>query len=166
MIADEPDFDIRYTAAHDEVPLREWLKDPSILQEFPVSNPEEVEAFIPNWIGFQRYKSSVTAVYKDETVGIATLLLMPYQKLIHHCLSYIIVDPAHHGQGIGTSLVRNLKHLAKDYFHFEKVYCEFYSGNKLESVLARQGFHETLRQEHFVKDKNNYRARVLMEVDL
>lgn len=166
MLVDTPEFDIRYTAAHDEVPLREWLKDPKILREFPASTPNEVAAFIPNWIGFQRYKSSITAVYKDEAVGIGTLLLMPYQKLIHHCLTYIIVDPAHFGQGIGTVLVRNLKHLAKDYFHFEKVYCEFYSGNRLASILAKQGFHETLHQDNFVKDKDGYRARIIMEAPL
>mgnify|MGYP000937151332 FL=1 len=67
---------------------------------------------------------------------------------------------------LGTALVRNLKHLAKDYFHFQMVYAEIYNGSKLESILKKQGFKETLRQEKFVKTENGYRGRILLEVDL
>ena len=166
MLADSPEFDVRYTEPADESCLRTWLKDPATLAEFPPSTESEINIYAPNWIGFQRFKSSLTAVYQDQVVGIGTLLLMPYYKLIHHCLCSIIVDPKHQGHGFGTSLVRNLKHLAKDYFHFQMIYAEIYNGSKLESILKKQGFKETLRQEKFVKMDGNYRGRILFEVDL
>lgn len=166
MLVDEPDFDVRYTEAADGASMRRWLLDPKVAREFPLSGEQELEAFLPNWLGFYRFKCSLTATYKDSVIGVGTLLLMPYKKLVHHCLSYLVVDPAYQRQGVGTALMRNLKHLAKDYFKFESVYSEYYDGSPIEGLLKKQGFEEVLRQEKFVKDKDGYRARVLMEARL
>ncbi len=166
MLADSPEFDIRYTDPTDETALRKWLEDQAVLNQFPATTPGEINMLVPNWIGFHRFKSSLTALYQGEIIGIGTLLLMPYYKLIHHCLTSVVVDPKHQGQGFGTALVRNLKHLAKDYFHFQMMYAEIYNGSKLETILKKQGFTETLRQEKFVKSDGHYRARILLEVDL
>ena len=166
MIADESAFDVRYSVESDGMALKSWLDDPVVRAEFPVSTDEELRMFLPNWIGFYRFGSCLTAVYKDQVVGVGTLLLMPYRKLIHHCLTYVAVDPKWQRQGVGTALIRNLKHLAKNYFHLEILGVEIYSGCKLESILLKQGFTETLRQEKYVKDQGMYRARVVFEVSL
>lgn len=166
MLADEPDFDIRYTEMADGATMRQWLKNPDVQKEFPLSSVEEMDMFLPNWIGFYRFKCSLTAMYKDRVVGVGTLLLMPYKKLVHHCLSYIVVDPEYQRQGIGSALVRNLKHLGKDYFKFESILCEFYEGSHIEKVLEKQGFVHMLRQEKYVKENGKYRARIVMEVRL
>lgn len=166
MIVEEKAYDVRYSRELDGLPLRSWLEDPTVRAEFPITTEQELDLFLPNWIGFYRFKSCLTAVYEEKPVGIGTLLLMPYRKLLHHCLMYVVVDPKWQGKGVGTSLVRNLKHLAVDYFHLEMIYAELYEGCKLESILKKQGFTETLRQEKFVKDKTGYRARVVLEVDL
>ena len=164
MIVDDPAYDVRYTIEGDGVSLKEWLDDPSVRREFPPTTEEEMRLFLPNWIGFYRFKSSLTAIYNEEVVGMATLLLMPYRKIVHHGLMYVVVAPTWQGQGIGTSLVKNLKHLAKDYFQMEMLYSEMYGGCKLKSILPKLGFKQSLVQEKFVKEKGAYRSRIVMEV--
>ncbi len=166
MITDDKAFDVRYSRELDGMPLKSWLEDLTVRKEFPIKTDQELNSFLPNWIGFYRFKSCLSATYEDKVVGVGTLLLMPYRKLLHHCLMYIAVDPNWQGKGVGTALVRNLKHLAKSYFHLEIMYAEIYSGCKLESILKKQGFEETLRQEKYVKDGQDYRARVVMEARL
>ncbi|MFS8563575.1 MAG: GNAT family N-acetyltransferase [Rhabdochlamydiaceae bacterium] len=80
---------------------------------------------------------------------------MPYKKVAHHCLAKVIVDPKWQRQGIGSSLVRNLKHLAKNYFRLEMMDIEVFEGNPLIELLQKEGFHEVFRQEKFVKEEGN-----------
>ena len=53
---------------------------------------------------------------------------MPYKKVAHHCLFKIVVDPKHQRKGIGRALLKNLKHLAKTYFHLELMHIEVFEG--------------------------------------
>jgi putative acetyltransferase len=98
--------------------------------------------------------------------GVGTLFLMPYRKVAHHCLFKLVVDPKFQGKGIGTSLLKNLKHLAKNYFHLELIHIEVFEGNPILRLLMQNGFHEFSRQEKFVKDNGVYLSRVLCECDL
>lgn len=119
-----------------------------------------------NWIGFSRFGASLTALYKEKPVGIATLFLMPYRKLIHHALMYFIVSPSETGHGFGTSLARNITHLGKVYFRFEKVHVEVYEGCPAIPLLKKGGYEEVVRQERFVKEgEGRYLARILLEHD-
>jgi putative acetyltransferase len=88
---------------------------------------------------------------------------MPYRKVAHHCLFKILVDPDHHRKGIGTSLLKNLIHLAKGYFRLELMHIEVFEGNPLISMLHKEGFKEFARQERFVKEKDHYLTRILLE---
>lgn len=156
-------LDIRYTYITDTPHLRRWLNDPLVQKWFPVSEEKEIEDAVRCWIGFSKYSASLTATFNGTPCGIGTLFLMPYRKVAHHCIFKIVVDPAYQKRGIGASLLRNLKHLAKNYFHLDLIHLEVYEGNPIVRLLEAQNFHQFVRQEKYVKDENGYRARLLFE---
>ncbi len=156
-------LDIRYSHLPDAAHLRDWLKDPVVQTWFPVSEEKEIEDAVQCWIGFSRYASSLTATVEGEPCGMGTLFLMPYRKVAHHCLFKVVVDPKFQRQGIGNSLLKNLKHLAKNYFHLELMHIEVFDANPFIHLLQQHGFQEFARQERFVKDKGKYSSRILYE---
>jgi putative acetyltransferase len=155
-------FDIRYSELDDLAPLTQWIDEPEGTDPFPFDESEKGEA-LKNWIGFSRYKASLTGTLSDVPCAVGTLFLMPYRKVAHHAGFYLIVDPAHRRRGIGTSMVRNLLHLAKSRFRLESVHAEIYDPNPLLSIVHRLGFIEFARQEDFVRLKGEPHARVLLE---
>lgn len=158
-----PGLELRYTVAEDIDYLRDWLLEPGILKGFPMADPAEVEDSIKHWIGFSKYRSSLTAVKEGVPCGIATLCLMPYRKLAHQCLLSIIVGKGYRDQGVGTVLMNNLMHLAKEYFRIEVIYLEVYEGNPAISLYERFGFREIGNQKHFMKEKGEYIGKIIME---
>jgi len=160
------EFDIRYSQVEDGEYLKKWLMSPGMLHHFPMGDEKEVDMMVKNWIGFSRFKCSLTAVFRKQPVGIATLFLMPYLKVVHHSMLYFIVDPEFQGHGIGTALIRNIKHLAKNYFRVEGIHFDVFEDSPALSLLKKNGFHEICRQENFVKEDGTYLARVLVEAKL
>jgi ribosomal protein S18 acetylase RimI-like enzyme len=163
---DIPGFDIRYTYVTDLSYLRQWVNSPGILDWFPMTTEKEVEDALQCWIGFCRWSCSVTATVNHVPCAIGTLFLMPYKKVAHHCLFKLIVDPHWQKKGVGQAMVRNLKHLAKHYFHLESISIEAFEGNSIISLLKKNGFEEIFRQEKFVKMNGGYKARVFLEAKL
>lgn len=158
-----PGVELRYSMMEDMDPLREWLLEPGVLKAFPMMDPPEVEDSIRHWISFSKYKSSLTALIDGKPCGIATLCLMPYKKLAHQCLLSIIVGKGYRGKGVGTVLMNNLLHLAKNYFRIEVIYLEVYEGNPAVSLYKRFGFREIGFQKHFMKENGEYIGKVIME---
>src|ERR1700733_4045094 len=156
-------LELRYTILEDAEPLKVWLQEPGILHGFPMQDPPEVEDSVRHWIGFSKYKSSLTATIDGKPVGLATLCLMPYRKLAHQCLLSIIVSQEARGKGVGTVLMNNLIHLAKAYFGIEVLYLEVYEGNRAISLYHRFGFREVGFQKHFIKENGDYVGKVVME---
>lgn len=161
-----PGLDIRYTYVTDISYLRQWVLFPGMLQWFPMGTEKEIEDALQCWIGFSRWSASLTATINHVPCGIGTLFLMPYKKVAHHCLFKVIVDPHWQKKGVGSSLVKNLKHLARNYFHLEAIASEVFEGNPLIHLLEKSGFHEVFRQERAVKDKEEYKARIFLEAQL
>ena len=159
-------LDIRYTYVTDTPYLRGWLQRPDVQHWFPVSEESEIEAAVQCWIGFSRYSSSLTATVNGVPCGMGTLFLMPYRKVAHHCLFKIVVDPKYQRKGIGTALLKNLKHLAKNYFHLELIHIEVFEGNPFVHLLQKFDFQEFARQEKYVKDSRGYHSRILYESHL
>ncbi len=155
--------ELRYTILEDAEPLKEWLLEPGILRGFPMQDPLEVEDSVKHWIGFSKYKSSLTATIDGKPVGLATLCLMPYRKLAHQCLLSIIVSGEARGKGVGTLLMNNLIYLAKDFFGIEVLYLEVYEGNRAISLYHRFGFREVGFQKHFMKEEGEYVGKIVME---
>lgn len=158
------EFNIRYTLPEDEAFLRKWLKSPGMLHWFSMEEESEIEEMVKIWISFARFKCSLTATYRDKPCGIGTMFLMPYVKLIHFAMGYLIVDPSFQKNGIGTSLVKNLDHLATNYFRFERMHYEIYgNNNSLISILKRQGYLQVLKQERYIKENQGYLPRIVLE---
>ncbi|MGH7249891.1 MAG: GNAT family N-acetyltransferase [Minisyncoccia bacterium] len=160
-----PGYDIRFSTMEDLPYLQEWFQDPAACDDFPFGVKEKDEA-LKNWIGFSKFKASLTGVIEDLPCAIGTLFLMPYRKVAHHCSFYLMVDPKHRRKGIGTSMVRNLLNLAKTRFKLEAVHVEVYEPSALAPLLLKMGFQEILRQENFVKINGTPRARIVLECPL
>lgn len=160
---DIPGLELRYTIAEDAEPLKNWLLEPGVLQAFPMSDPSEVDDSVRHWIGFSRFRSSLTALIDGKPCGIATLCLMPYKKLAHQCLVSIIVNEEHRNKGVGTVLLNNLFHLAKNYFGIEVLYLEVYEKNPAISLYKRFGFKEIGFQKYFMKEEEEYLGKIIME---
>ncbi len=157
------DFDIRYSEMEDGEYLKKWLAIPDDQRWFPMSLPQEIEDSVRNWIGFSKYRASLTATVDSKPCGIATLFLMPYKKVSHHATFYLIVEKHHRKKGIGSSLLKNLLHLAKNYFRLESVHAEIFEGCPILSLLEKAKFLPFAHQEHFVKDGSEYISRTILE---
>lgn len=162
------EVDIRYTILTDAPFLKQWLTLPEVKHWFPVESEKEIDDAVQCWIGFCRYSASLTATLDEgKTIcAIGTLFLMPYRKVAHHCLFKMVVDPKYQRQGIGASLLKNLKHLAKNYFRLELMHIEVFDKNPFVHLLEQAGFRLCARQEKFVKEDGTYLARLLYEAHL
>ena len=163
----DPEYDIRYSEPDDLKFLQSWLSGPEALWNFPATDAREMEIMSNFWIGFSRFKSSLTATYGKTPCGIATLFLMPYKKVAHHALFYMIVDPAFRHQGVGESLIKNIKHLAKTRFRLEILQIEIWEDNlPMVHLLERHGFSVMMKQKGYVKENSLYRARIIYKARL
>ncbi len=160
------DVDIRYTRILDAPYLKEWMTFPSVASSFGVSNAQEIEAASSYWMYLSKFQCSLTATDNYIPCGIATLFLMPYKKVSHHSPFKICVAPKRWGEGIGTSLLKNLKHLAKNYFHLEAIYIEIFGDSPLIPTLLKSGFVVFAKQERYVKTEEGYLPRTLFIAEL
>lgn len=159
-----PDVEIRYTDLSDGRYLKQWLHDPTISRWFPMYDDVEIDDAVNRWIGFSRYKCSLTAVKNGEPCGLTTLYLQPYRKLAHQCEFGIIVGSGYRGQGVGSLLIKNLMHLAKENFRIELLHLQVYAENPAMRLYQRMGFREYGRQSHWIKEEGGiYVGRVFME---
>jgi len=161
------EYDIRYSETEDVKNLQSWLSDTETLKHFPATDLKEMELMSNFWMGFSRFKSSLTATFGNEPCGIATLFLMPYKKVAHHSLFYLVVDPSFRNRGVGDSLLKNLKHLAKTRFRLEILQIEIWEDNlPMIHLLERHGFFVLMKQKGYVKQDGEYLARVIYKVHL
>lgn len=157
-------IDIRYTDPADAPHLRRWLLDKEISRWFPMYDEVEIDDAVNRWIGFSRYRCSLTAVYQGVPVGLTTLYLQPYRKLAHQCEFGIIVAPEYRGQKVGTELINNLIYLAKEKFKIELLHLQVYEGNPAIRLYERMGFKEFGHQTRWIKEAPDvYVGRVFME---
>lgn len=157
-------LEFRYTEISDGKYLREWLLDPSVKRWFPMADEVEIDDAVGRWVSFGRYKCSLTAVKDGIPCGIATLYLQPYKKLAHQCEFGIIVGGGYRGQGVGSALINNLSHLAKEKFHITLLHLQVYAENPAMRLYSRFGFKEFGRQNHWIKeDDGSFTGRVFME---
>lgn len=159
-----PGVEIRYTEMSDAKELREWLLDPNVNRWFPMVDQAEAEDATGRWIGFSRWRCSLTAVRDGKPIGIATLYLQPYKKLAHQCEFGIIVSDKERGKGVGTYLLKSLMALAKETFKIELLHLQVYAGNPATRLYSRLGFKEFGRQNEWIKELDGtYTARIFME---
>lgn len=156
------EFDIRYSEEKDLPFLLDWFAPEGSCDPFPFDT-EEKEETLRNWVGFSRFKAGLTGTIKGVPCALGCLFLMPYRKVAHQCSFFLMVDPQHRRKGIGTSMIRNLMHLAKTRFRLESMYVEIYDPNPVYLILEKQGFKEFARQENFIQVNGQLHSRVFME---
>jgi RimJ/RimL family protein N-acetyltransferase len=154
--------DIRYSEPEDLAFLEGCFEDAAVCDDYPFGVAEKADA-LKNWIGFARFKASLTATIGGKPCAIGTLFLMPYKKVAHHCSFQLMVAPEFRMQGVGTSMVRNLLNLAKTRFKLESVNVEVYKPSGLLPILKKLDFEVFSEQENFVKVNGTGHARVLLE---
>ncbi len=156
-------YDIRFSEASDLRFLEECFADRQERVPFPFETDKETSDALKNWIGFAKYKASLTGIIANQPCAVGTLFLMPYRKVSHHAAFYLIVEPSLRRKGIGTSMVRNLMHLAKTRFRLEGLHAEMFDPCALVSVLSKQNFEIYAKQDNFAHIEGQGRARILME---
>jgi RimJ/RimL family protein N-acetyltransferase len=154
------DLEIRYSELEDEPHLHRWLTEPDIGKWYPPGNELELKNFVSNWISYSKLKCSLTAVQKNEVCGIGTLFLMPYKKVSHHCLFYMVIDPEKTKNGLGEALLKNVLNLAENYFHLEGICAEVFSGSPIIKLLEKFDFEIYAVQKNYIKNDNGYQDRV------
>ena len=157
-----PGYDIRYYRSRRSLLFERVVSFPDACDDFPFDFEEKDES-LKNWIGFAKYKASLTGLMNGVPCAIGTLFLMPYRKVAHHCSFYLMVDPTQRRKGIGTSMIRNLLHLAKIRFRLESVHVEIFPPSALVSVVEKLNFKPFARQDDFVKIGDCSRPRILLE---
>lgn len=155
--------DIRYTVLEDEPYLLSWLQDKNNLQWFPISDGDEVKEAAKNWIAYSKFKCSLTTTVDNQPAAIGTLFLMPYRKVAHHCMFYLLVDSKLQKKGLGRSMLKNLLNLARNYFRLESVYAEIFNDCPITKLLEENKFEFIIQQNHFLKDNTTYKSRIILE---
>ena len=164
-VIEDVTYDVRYSSIADEPFLKEWILKPEMRKWYPPSSNTDVEGFVRNWIGFSRFKCSLTAIYNNEPVGVATIFLMPYVKVAHLSMLYIAVAPNFQRRGVGESLLRNILNLAKTKFtRIESIHVEVFEGCPLIGLLEKQGFKKIITQNKYVKLEDGFKAREIFEI--
>jgi putative acetyltransferase len=146
--------------------LVEWLLQPGVLNGFPLDDMREIEDAARIWLSYAKFGAVITAVYDGVPCGIANLYLQPYKKLAHQSLFAIIVDEKFRGKGIGTQLLQEVLRLAKETFKMDFVHLEVYEGNPAIRLYKRSGFVQYGVQKHFIKDREGYKAKIMMQKKL
>jgi RimJ/RimL family protein N-acetyltransferase len=159
-------FDLRYSVQEDLGFLRQWLQEDDALHWFPFSLGKEMEDASQGWISFSRLQASLTAVIDEEPCAIGTLFLMPYRKVAHECMIQLVVGSKWRRNGVGSSLLKNLIHLAKTKFRLKIVYFELVEGNPIEPMLKKFDFRLAARQEGYFKEEERYFARLIYDKEI
>jgi putative acetyltransferase len=160
---DIPGLKIRYTELSDGKYLREWLQNPAVRRWFPMHDESEIEDAVQRWVGFARYKCSLTAEINGVPCGLVTLYLQPYRKLAHQCEFGIIVGEGFRNLGVGGHLLVSAMKLAKENFNIEVLHLQVYAENPAIKLYRRYGFREFGRQNCWIKDEGVFVGRVFME---
>ncbi|MGM0439502.1 MAG: GNAT family N-acetyltransferase [Chlamydiota bacterium] len=161
---DDAKLKIRYTKLDDVNYLTQWLKQPGMKKCFPMTTNEEVHDAAKRWISFSNIGCSLTAEYDKQPCGLVSLYLLPYLRLIHQCEWGLVVSREYQDMGVGNFLINEITSLAKDSFKLELLHVQVFEHNKRgRAFFEKHGYREFGRQTHWLKDKNNYSARIFME---
>jgi GNAT superfamily N-acetyltransferase len=163
-IAVPPGLTIRYTVPQDSEWLKKWLLDPSVRTSFPMLGETEVDDAVRRWISFSRLRASLTVEMDGHPVGISTLYVQNYKRLLHQTEFGIIVDHNYRGRKIGSYLLSSILKLAKRHFHIELIHLQVYQDNPALKLYTSFGFQEFGKQTHWIKDTDGtYVGRIFME---
>ncbi|MGR3951693.1 MAG: GNAT family N-acetyltransferase [Chlamydia sp.] len=152
---------IRYSLPQDIIFLKKWLTDPEMLRAYPMCTGFEIEDASRRWISFSRLQASLTIEYQGIPVGVATLHIHWYKRLVHQCDFAIIVHPEYRGRGFGSFLLSSIMKLAKKQFRIELLHLQVYKDNPAIGLYEKFGFREFGRNPAWIKDSQLQYVSVL-----
>ena len=160
-------IELRGSIAEDAPYLKQWLMDPMILYGFPMEGEKEVDDSVRIWMEYVAKGCGITAIINGDVKGMTVLYVQPFEKLAHTCLFSIIVSKESRGLGVGTALLTELMHLAKEKFQIEILHLEVYEGNPAKRLYERMGFIPFGKHTSFAKESDgSYRAKIFMQKNL
>lgn len=154
-------MDIRYSRGMDELCLLEWMRDPETQAHFPCCGDEEVRMFCRTWMYYSSKQAGLSLVENDRCIAMAVLILMPYQKVKHHALCHLVVDPKIKDPKYADVLMKNLVHLAKSYLNLEALYMEYIGGKPWLDFYKNHGFKVYAEQKNYMLGP--YPDKILLE---
>lgn len=143
-------MDIRYTRGLDELYLHEWIKDPVNLPYLPCFTEEEIKNYARFWMYYSSKKAGLSLIEQDRCRGMGVFILMPYEKVKHHALLQIIMDPKFNFTNYHSSLLKNMQHLAKNYLQLEAIYMEYLGPKEGMTIYLEHGFEVYAEQKGYV----------------
>lgn len=154
-------MDIRYSRGLDEVYLSRWIQHPSIAPYIPCEDDIERRNFVKSWMYYTSLKAGLSCVVQDTNVAMGVFILMPYKKVQHHAVLQLIVDPSVHKKGIGTHLLKNMLHLAKNYLGLDCVFMEYMGPPEGVNFFIKRGFKIYAVQKDYVEGP--FKDKILLE---
>ncbi|MBS3904703.1 MAG: GNAT family N-acetyltransferase [Simkania sp.] len=154
---------IRSSRQHEDEYLKKWLKEPNVLQWFPMIDDREIDDAIAYWLSFIPIGACLTAEWNGMPCGMANLYIPIYKKISHQCLFSIIVGELYRNKGVGAALIEHLEKLAKEKFQIELLHLEVYNGNPAIHLYQRMGYKEYGKQYRFIREGNVYIDKILMQ---
>ena len=165
-MAPKIEITFRKTSKKDMPLFVDWLMQPGVLVGFPMMNRSECQDAVKLWTHYIDKGLSLTAFYKKKPVGAANLYMHETDKLSHQSLFVIIVDEKYRGRGVGTLLLKEMIHLAKQR-GVELLHLEVYDKNPAVRLYERLGFKAYGKHARFLKDLDgNYYDKILMQMEL
>jgi ribosomal protein S18 acetylase RimI-like enzyme len=154
-------MDIRYSRGLDQMYLNQWMKNSKMRGLFPCQSEQEMANFSRSWMYYAAQKAGLSIINQDRNVGMAVFVLMPYQKVKHHALLQLVIDPESQKKGFGSSLLKNMCHLGKEYLGLEVIFMEFIGPDRYLQFFLKRGFKEYARQKGYVQGP--YSDKILLE---
>lgn len=153
-------YEIRFSNLEDRKFLSLWVTDED-KKWYPFADDEEMEKFFDNWIGFSKYNASITVTLDAVPVAIATLYLMPYRKISHFAILWMLASPDHRDKDLLHILIRNALHLAKSHFGMDHINVEAFEGSPLIETLQECGFELCTRHKNYARIDGQFHDRLV-----
>ena len=151
-IVESDAYAIRFMNLFDKRTLRNWLYETAIAKySIYTTIDQEVGFCISVWERAILDNSALIATYEGNPVGVGALFLSSFKKMKHIASFSVIVPPIWQQRGIGSSLVKNIEHLAKNYCLLEMIYAEVIGSSPISKILEKRGYELLYTQKGYVQ---------------
>jgi ribosomal protein S18 acetylase RimI-like enzyme len=156
---------MRFATDEDISFVVEWLKDESLAPFLQVEMEKEIKDLAHMVCDYGKKECALILEDHQVPMGIAALQMLPFKKIHHHCLLFLLIDPKQREKGFGKKLLNEIEQIGKKQLHLEFIECELYENPSI-GWFEKQGYRQTIRQENFLHVKGQERARSVLRKSL
>jgi len=139
-----------------------WLQESKIAPFLQVELEKEVHDFAMMLCEYGEKKSGFILEKGTIPIGMAVLQLLPFVKLIHHCVLFMLIDLEYQKRGFGTYLLSEIEKKAKEDFKLERIELELFD-NPYQSWFEKKGYLAFVKQEFYLNVGGQFRHRILLK---